>query len=482
MKKSRLGCLTPFGLMASLITLLVTGGIYAIQGGTMFSPGALSAISGPMLGGVTSHAELGGRCISCHTAPWNSDRITDRCLDCHTQVRSELTDPSTLHGRLANPPEQGDCRHCHTEHHGPDAILTHIDNQNFPHDLTGFSLLAHTELPDGQPFECIDCHTESLARLEPEICVTCHEQLDIVYLNRHIDAFGQECLPCHDGVDIFGDFSHDLTRFALSGEHTQVACQICHPGATSRQELQDTPTDCSSCHGKNDPHRGQLGSNCAECHTPQGWKPATFDHSRTKFPLTGAHQSVSCDGCHISHTYKDTPADCFNCHNQDDPHGGQFGTGCKACHVTDRWDNVSFDHSNTNFPLTGVHSSLSCMECHSNIFKGTPTRCVACHTDPIFHFGLFGADCSACHNSSGWLPVSYNGPHSFPQAHGDATSCRNCHPSTLTGWTCYTCHDQADIAQEHTEEGISDFSNCLQCHPDGKEGDDHGTDDIGDDD
>ncbi len=417
MRNSRLGCLTPFGLFASLMTLLVIGGIYVLQGGTMFSPGALSAASGPMLAGVTSHAELGGRCTACHTPPWSVNRMTDRCLDCHTRVRSDLADPTTLHGALASPTENVDCRQCHTEHRGPDAILTTLDNQNFPHDVTGFSLLAHAEKPDRQPFECADCHNENLAGFRPEICANCHERLDAVYINRHTASFGQKCLACHDGVDIFSNFNHDLTPFALSGKHTQVLCQGCHEGSTSRQELQETATDCISCHMKDDPHHGQFGPNCAQCHTPQGWTPATFDHSLSIFPLTGAHQSVSCAGCHIN-----------------------------------------------------------------SVYKGTPTQCAACHTDSNFHHGLFGSDCAACHNTSGWLTVNYDRPHSFPQSHGDANSCRDCHPSTLGTWTCYTCHNQAEISKEHTEEGIGDFNNCLRCHPNGLEGDDSGSDEREDDD
>jgi hypothetical protein len=61
--------------------------------------------------------------------------------------------------------------------------------------------------------------------------------------------------------------------------------------------------------------------------------------------------------------------------------------------------------------------------------------------------------------------------------HGDANGCRDCHPSTLTQWTCYTCHNQGEVDQKHREEGIADFSNCLRCHANGDKGEDGGDDD-----
>ena len=36
----------------------------------MYNPGPLSTHGDEMLGGVKSHAEIGGKCDACHTAPW----------------------------------------------------------------------------------------------------------------------------------------------------------------------------------------------------------------------------------------------------------------------------------------------------------------------------------------------------------------------------------------------------------------------------
>jgi hypothetical protein len=55
--------------------------------------------------------------------------------------------------------------------------------------------------------------------------------------------------------------------------------------------------------------------------------------------------------------------------------------------------------------------------------------------------------------------------------HGNANrDCLVCHPGNNTaGYTCYTCHDQGEVAREHREEGIGDFGNCIRCHPTGEE-------------
>ncbi len=65
----RLGCLTPSGLLAGLITALVITGIAVAQGGMLFNPGPLNAQEGPALGGVTSHAMIGEECKACQSRP-----------------------------------------------------------------------------------------------------------------------------------------------------------------------------------------------------------------------------------------------------------------------------------------------------------------------------------------------------------------------------------------------------------------------------
>jgi hypothetical protein len=212
-------------------------------------------------------------------------------------------------------------------------------------------------------------------------------------------------------------------------------------------DLQSTPQNCAACHQKDDPHQGRFGPDCATCHTPDAWKPAKFDHNLAAFKLDGAHVNVKCEQCHINNVYKGTPSACIACHKKDDHHTGQFGTDCAACHQTSAWDKVTFDHSKSNFPLTGMHSLVACEKCHgSGQFKGLSTACASCHADPAFHAGMFGTDCASCHTTLNWF-AQYNGPHPIVAEehgqgvnHGGAT-CRDCHTQTLRAATCTKCHD-----------------------------------------
>src|SRR6185369_17805167 len=53
---------------------------------------------------------------------------------------------------------------------------------------------------------------------------------------------------------------------------------------------------------KKNPH-GPLNIPCQNCHTFLGWRPIRqkpeFNHSQTRFPLRGMHQSVACIQCHV---------------------------------------------------------------------------------------------------------------------------------------------------------------------------------------
>jgi hypothetical protein len=213
-------------------------------------------------------------------------------------------------------------------------------------------------------------------------------------------------------------------------------------------DFQSTPTDCFSCHQKDDPHAGQFGMDCGACHKSDGWKPATFDHNLSAFKLEGEHATTACEDCHKNNVFKGTPSDCYSCHAQQDEHNGQFGTDCSACHTPSDWDNATFDHSRSAFPLTGAHQQVDCEKCHVNAqFAGTPSACVNCHADPVFHVGAFGTDCASCHSTTAWSPAIFNQSHPEPSVgeggnginHG-GTTCLTCHPTTVKEYTCLSCH------------------------------------------
>src|SRR5574342_963570 len=158
MKASRPGCITNAGIITALIAVMIISASTLAGDGSMYSPGALNAIPGNVLGGVSSHADIAGNCKACHAAPWEADTMDDRCLTCHVDVAAELIDPASVHGRMMQIDPQAKCRTCHPEHNGPDALLTVLEGWRFPHDVTRFSLKGHQLTAVEQPFLCADCH------------------------------------------------------------------------------------------------------------------------------------------------------------------------------------------------------------------------------------------------------------------------------------------------------------------------------------
>ena len=462
----RLGCISGAGLIAALVTLLLTSGFVLVRGGTLFTPGPLNAQAGEETqGGIRSHAETGGRCEACHTPPWSAETLADRCLACHTATAAELTDPASLHGALKVQRTADGCRLCHTEHRGATASLTVIDPATFPHDATGYALTGHRTLGSGQPFACADCHPQTVAEFAATTCDTCHRQADAATMQAHTAAFGADCLACHDGADRYGRRAFDHGKvFPLTGKHAAAACAGCHPAARSVADLQAAPQTCVGCHQQDDKHKGAFGADCGACHKTDAWQGATFDHSKSAFPLTGKHVQVDCAQCHVNNVYKGTPQTCVGCHQEDDKHKGAFGADCGACHKTDAWQGATFDHSKSAFPLTGKHVQADCAQCHvNNVYKGTPQTCVGCHQEDDKHKGAFGADCGACHKTDTWQGATFDHSKSaFPLTgkHVQA-DCAQCHVNNVykgTPQTCVGCHQEDD---KHKGAFGTD---CGACH------------------
>lgn len=478
MQNNRLGCLTGTGIVAAFLTVALILGFAFFSGSSMFSPGPLNAQPGQeVLGGVTSHAQIQD-CSACHAGLWPSDRMADHCLTCHTEIAAQMMDVARLHGSITNKSPTLACRDCHPDHRGVDAALTELGENSFPHETLGFSLQAHQRTSAGWTFTCDDCHLGDIAAFDAASCDNCHRQMDAVFAQAHTISYGTACLACHDGVDRLGkNFSHAVFSFKTEGSHMDVACVKCHTDARSLADFPNAPQDCHSCHNADDPHAGRYGADCAECHKPTGWQDATFDHSLAAFKLEGRHAEAACEKCHINNVFKGTPTDCYSCHRQDDEHNGQFGVECAACHNPSNWDNATFDHNRSSFPLTGAHISVKCEQCHaSGQFNGLAFACVSCHAEPVEHAGQFGIDCSACHSTTAWMPAAFTSRHTFPLNHGEGgtVSCSTCHPVSYAAYTCYGCHEhnEANVAGEHREEGISNFENCMECHADGREHDD----------
>ncbi|MEZ5363860.1 MAG: hypothetical protein R2748_16355 [Bryobacterales bacterium] len=76
----------------------------------------------------------------------------------------------------------------------------------------------------------------------------------------------------------------------------------------------------------------------------------------------------ACATCHL---------DDFNATTDPDHAAAGFPQTCESCHTTAQWTGANFDHNNTNFPLTGAHTSVAqCQTCHvGGQFAGLGTAC-----------------------------------------------------------------------------------------------------------
>ncbi|NIT59562.1 MAG: hypothetical protein GWN00_26085, partial [Aliifodinibius sp.] len=308
--------------------------------------------------------------------------------------------------------------------------------------------------------------------------------------------FSQDCIQCHS-TEAWSPstFDHAQTQFPLTGAHITLECSDCHS-----QGFAGTPVACFSCHEDDfnsvtDPNHVQnnFSHDCLQCHTTNDWDEVIFDHSQTQFPLTGAHILLECITCHAS-GYTGTPTDCFSCHEDDfnsvsDPNHVQnnFSHDCLECHDTNAWSPATFDHSQTQFPLTGAHLTLECLDCHSDGYAGTPIDCYSCHqddynntTDPNHLAAGFSTTCETCHNTSNWNQTTWDHDNMyFPiysgRHQGEWTTCADCHvdPNNYTVFECIFCHEhnQQDMDEEH--RGVSGYvylsSACYNCHPNGEE-------------
>src|SRR5690606_41032413 len=105
-------------------------------------------------------------------------------------------------------------------------------------------------------------------------------------------------------------------------------CARSHVPETHRVQAFDhalaRTTGCGSCNPSDAPHGGQFeGADCASCPVTATFRVAAFDHTRTPFPLAGAHARVACGACHRSEPrpggamlvrYRPLGVECTDCH------------------------------------------------------------------------------------------------------------------------------------------------------------------------
>jgi hypothetical protein len=204
-----------------------------------------------------------------------------------------------------------------------------------------------------------------------------------------------------------------------------------------------------------------------------------FDHIRTGFPLTGAHERVPCESCHARGIFEGTPTRCASCH------GGVVSLEasgkpanhvpssdeCGDCHITATWSVARFEHS-------GI--ATNCASCHNGSIASGRTanhvpssnRCETCHRSLAWSPATFDHTtatgiCASCHNGIFATGKSQNHIAS-------SSRCEDCHGTVswaITGafdhalvtGDCVSCHD-GFTASGKSPNHIPSSNRCEDCH------------------
>ena len=433
--------------------------------------------------GTTGYELTGGhaavvQCSSCHKG--NTTSAQSDCISCHKVQYDEAKG----HVAASFP---ADCRMCHNSNNWLGASFNHSQTA-FP--LTG----AHTTA------DCASCHTSGVYTGLSMECKSCHQtNFNSAQVPSHTAAgISFECKTCHTSTGWQpSTFNHTTTGFALSGGHAAVVqCSSCHKGNTA-----SATSDCISCHKvQYDGAKGHVASSfptdCRMCHNSNNWLGASFNHSQTAFPLTGAHTTADCTSCHTSGVYTGLSMECKSCHQTNynaavDPNHKTLAlhVTCADCHTTNPgWNPASFAIHNNYYALTGAHSAIAkdCAACHKGTYVNTPNTCNGCHAadynmaaNPNHKTAQFPTECATCHTSNAWVPSTFNhdaqyfpiysGKHS-----GKWTLCSECHTSAtnFSLFSCIKCHEHSNktnVDNDHQGENGYTYTatSCYTCHPGG---------------
>ncbi len=423
-----------------------------------------------------SHKGVWDNCTDCHTDPNNYANFT--CISCHTNPGTD-NEHNEVSGYAYN---NSACLACHPTGRAEGA---------FDHNKTNFQLTgAHTNV------ECLSCHANGYAGTPTE-CVACHvTDYDQTNNPKHSTlGLSTDCASCHTTVPEWNParFPNHNDFYPLNGAHAIIAeqCVMCHNG-----DYNNTPSTCVGCHQSdynqttNPSHTAlNYSTDCVMCHSETAWVPASnSDHDAQYFPIySGAHDGVweKCSDCHIDQNNFSIYT-CITCHanpETNQQHSGVNGyvyenTACLACHPTGDADG-SFDHDQSNFPLTGAHTTVDCIQCHTTGYEGTPTACNACHaqdfnqaTNPNHQSLGLSTDCAICHTTApGWNPAAFPNHTDFYPLHGAhasiANQCATCHNGNYinTPNTCAGCHqDDYNQTNDPNHQAAQFPTTCQTCH------------------
>lgn len=350
---------------------------------------------------------------------------------------------------------------------------------------------------------CGKCHKRFDREAQSALCLACHDDIRADIRDRRFHGYIAQmpCNSCHsdhkgrDAQIVHLDeatFNHDQTRYKLREGHARVKrCLDCHvkklKGITSF--FARAPLDCTTCHKRDDVHKGEFSTDCDTCHNESDWKRATeFDHEKTEFPLrTGKHIDAKCKACHrVANLFKVARQLCIDCHKKDreltPEHRKRYGDHCEDCHSDRSWQEIHFRHDlDTDYPLKAKHQKVKCDACH--LLEGEihseggwrASDCAVCEQSKGIaqqHIRGFAGKCWNCHQDMTCRAI--RGRHSMTGRHlelgaGSPLQCKDCHLSDKRARysakkikaMCVTCHEKEDMEKGH-KGGLGE--NCEACH------------------
>ncbi|MBK7713220.1 MAG: cytochrome C [Bacteroidales bacterium] len=405
------------------------------------------------------------------------------CKDCHaSKFIGEAKLKSKKNTYLGVKTE---CLNCHNDYHirtlSSNCLTCHsadafVPASKFNHANAKFQLAGKHKNVD-----CVKCHKisttegkkyQQFSGMQYNNCTSCHK-------DPHSNKFGQNCRQCHSEESfkvIQGNqkFDHNKTDYKLEGKHLIVNCKACHKGRfTDPLKF----TQCVNCH--TDYHKKQfvksgVVTDCSQCHTVDGFKQFSFtveQHNAGPFPLKGSHIAIPCYECHRKQdnwSFRQIGMKCSDCHQ--DIHQNFIAAkyypekNCLVCHSEDKWSDVRFDHSKTEFQLTGAHKKESCRACHfktystgtfQQTFQGLSQNCSECHSNK--HRNQFEkngiTNCTECHGTDNWKASKFDHNKTAFRLDGKHinVSCTKCHKPQQEGSDLFVLYK------------IKEFK-CESCH------------------
>lgn len=188
--------------------------------------------------------------------------------------------------------------------------------------------------------------------------------------------------------------------------------------------------------------------------------------------LSRLHEKAEtiCKSCHSSFNKSAQNGLCLECHKDVGSdivqkigyHGRAAevtGAKCRECHAEHKgaefemaaFDQMSFDHRLTDYPIIGGHSGVECAECHmaNEKYRKAPTNCFSCHGADDPHKEELGRACQSCHSVNNWNEINFDHTRtkfSLLGAHKNA-ECAACHAGGKfkgVETQCIACHRSDD--------------------------------------